>query len=127
MKKRNGFITLFMVIMVGSIATGLLFMFSMDSFWSVKSGIGTKYSGQTRALTNACAEIALETIRETNNYVGTKNVALAGNACSFTVTNNGGNNRTLSVSGTIKGVTRKLEIHTSAFNPIGLASWQEVQ
>jgi len=125
--KKKGFITLYIVIITGFIATGLLFMFSMDSFLSVKSSLNAKNSGGTRAMLDACAEIALETIREMNTYSGINSVMIGNNSCSYTVANTGGNNRTISASSTIKNTTRKLLITTSAFNPLHVVSWQEVE
>lgn len=124
---KKGFITLLMVIITGFIALGILAMFSMDSIWSVKSSISMKNSGQMRALSNACAEVALETIRENNSWTGTSTVNIGGNTCSYTVSNTGGNNRTILASGTIKNITRKIQITTTGLNPISTSSWQEIQ
>jgi hypothetical protein len=125
--KKNGFMTLYSVIIVGSIALGLVLVLATSSAWGIKSVINNKNSNQIKALSNACIEIALEAVRENNNFVGTANVNINGNLCSYTVVNLGGNNRTISASGTIKDVTRKVNVVVNSFNPIHIVSWQEVQ
>jgi len=68
-------------------------------------------------------EVALETMRENNNYAGTDNVTLQGSVCTYTVTNTGGTTRSITVSEVVRDITRKLLITTSTFNPLVIASW----
>lgn len=122
----KGFSTLFVVIVLGSVALGLILYLSTSSLWSIRSSIGSATSNQTRALIDACAEVALETMRENTSYTGSDSVTLEGNMCSYTVISNGGDVRTITVMGTIGNITRKLRITSTAFNPILISSWQEV-
>jgi type II secretory pathway pseudopilin PulG len=119
---KNGFSTLFIVIVIGSIMLGL----ATSSLWSVLGSIDNKDSGQAKSLVNACAEVALEAMRENTNYLGSGSETIGSNTCTYTVTNGGGNNRTIIASGSVGIITRKLRITTSAFNPIIISSWQEV-
>lgn len=122
----KGYSTLLIVILLGSIALTLAITLSTSSVWSVKGSIDTKNSNQVKALVNACAEVALEVMRENNSYTGTNNVTLDSNTCTYTVTNTGGTTREVVVSGTVAGIVRKLNITTSTFNPLVVSSWQEV-
>lgn len=122
-----GFSTLLIVILLGSAGLALVLGLSTSSVWSIKSSIDTKNSNQAKALVNACAEVALETIRENNSYTGSSSVALNNNTCNYTVADTGGMTRSVVVSGTVAGIVRKLNITTSAFNPLVISSWQEVQ
>lgn len=122
----KGFSTLLIVIILGGVALALTLSLSTSSLWSIRGSIDSKYSNTSKSLVNACAEIALETMRENNSYTGTSNVALSGNSCSYTVTNTGGTTRSVTVSGTVSGVTRKLSVTTSSFNPLTISSWEEV-
>jgi type II secretory pathway pseudopilin PulG len=125
-KNKKGFSTLLVVILLGSVVMTLVFVLTTSSVWSIRSSIDTKNSNQAKSLVNACAEIALEKIREDNNFTGTNNnVVLSGNTCTYTVSNTGGINRNLTVSGTVNGITRNLNITTSSFNPLVISSWQE--
>jgi len=121
-----GFSTLLIVILLGAASLTLVLALSTSSVWSIKSSIDTKNSNHAKSLVNACAEVALETIRENNSYVGTSNVVLNGNTCTYIITNTGGANRGITISGSVKEIIRKLSITTSAFNPLVISSWQEV-
>ena len=123
--KKSGFSTLLVVILLGSVALTLVLTLSTSSVWSIRGSIDTRNSNKAKGLVNACAEVALEKIREDNNYTGTNSVVLSGNTCSYIVTNNGGSTRGITVSGIVNGITRNLNIITSSFNPLSISSWQE--
>lgn len=125
--KKNGFSTLLIVILMGSVAISLVLAISISNYQGVKSGISDKDSSKSKALINACGEISLEAIRENNSFTGTSTVLLDGNNCTYIVSNTGGNNRTIIASGYFDSIFRKIEIHTSAFNPLVISSWQEIQ
>jgi hypothetical protein len=122
----RGFGTLLIVIILGGISLGLALWISTSSLWSIRGSIDDTASAQSKALVNACAEIALEQMRENTSFTGSGNQTIGSNTCSYTVTNTGGNNRSVSVTGAVGTITRKLQITTSAFNPLTIASWQEV-
>lgn len=124
--KIKGFSTLYIVIILGSVSLSLSLMLSTSSFLSVKSGSIIKSGFQAKALVGACAEVSLETIREDNNYTGSNSVALGENICNYTISNTGGTNRSIIISGTIGGTISKLQIMTNTFNPINISSWQEM-
>lgn len=123
---KHGFSTLFIVIILGAITLSIVFALSTGSAWSIRGSIDTKNSNKAKALVNACAEVALERIRENNAYTGTDSVALDGNTCTYIVSNTGGTTRSLLVSGLVSGVTRKLNITTGTFNPLVVSSWREI-
>ncbi len=125
-KNKKGFSTLLIVILLGSVALTLALTLSASSAWSIKGSIDTKYSNQAKALVNACSEVVLETMRETNSYTGTGSLTLNSNTCNYTVTNTGGTTRSVVISGVVNGVTRNLNITTSTFNPLVISSWQEI-
>lgn len=125
-KNKKGFSTLFIVIILGMGSISLIFFLTASSFWSIRSSINTKNSAQARAMANACAETTLESIRQNNTYLGSGSMNIGNSSCTFAVTNTGGNNRNILVSGTSGQAIRKINITTSAFNPIIISSWQEI-
>ena len=125
-QNQRGFSTLLIVILLGGVALSLTLALSTSSVWSIRGSIDSKTSNITKSLVNACAEIALEAMRENNSYTGTSNVLLNNNTCSYTVANTGGTTRSVIISGTVAGITRKINITTSSFNPITISSWLEV-
>ncbi len=126
-KNNRGFSTLFVVILLGSAILSFALAISTSNFWSIQRSTAAKNSIQGKALVNACAEIALENIRQNNSYAGTNNITLNNNSCDYTVTNNGGASKKIIVSGTINTVISKLTIITNSFNPLTISSWLETQ
>ncbi len=124
---RKGFTTLFLVLITGSLALSLALWSSTSSLWSIRGSFDNKDSGQAKALANACAEIALERIRVTESYVGTDTKNISDDECSYVVTNTGGNNRTIVIEARVNNFVRKIEITTTAFNPITIATWKEIE
>ncbi len=125
LKNKKGFSTLLVVILLGSVAMTLALTLTTSSVWSIRASIDTRNSNKAKGLVNACAEVALEKIRESNNFVGTNSVTLSGNVCNYTVADTGGSTRSITVSGIVNGITRNLNITTSSFNPLIISSWEE--
>jgi hypothetical protein len=125
--KNNGFSTLLIVILIGSVALTLALTLSTSSVWSIKSSTDTKNGNITKAMANACAEVALEMLREDNNYIGSGSTTIDSNVCDYTVTNTGGTTRLIVISSVVNGITRRLNIETGSFNPLVISSWQEVE
>lgn len=125
LRTSRGFGTLLIVILLGGVAFALTLTLSTSSIWSIRGSIDSKTSNAAKSLANACAEVALEAMRENNSYAGAGNVTLNGNTCSYTVANTGGATRSISVIGVINDITRKLSITTNSFNPLTIVLWQE--
>jgi hypothetical protein len=123
----QGYIALMAVLIVGaaSLAIGLaLLTMGADS---QRSTLVTQQSAQARSLATACAEEALQEIHDDTTFTGTGNLNLGQGTCSYTVTNTGGSNRTITSSGVVGEVTRKLEIYaTIGVSSISIISWQEI-
>lgn len=125
-KSSHGFVVLFIVIIMGSASLALSLWMTTSSFWSIVSNRNDTKSHQARAYANACAELALENMRNNNNFIGASNGIIDGNICNYSVSNLGGNNRSIAVSADVGTVTRRLQIYTSGFNPIIISSWKDV-
>ena len=126
-KKSQGYITLIAVILVTAaglvIATSLILL----GVGSAKSSGTLEQSNLAKAGANACAESALQQIRNNTSYTGTNNISLPGGSCTYTVTAQSGENRTITASGTFGTATRKVKILISQINPtITVSSWLEV-
>jgi hypothetical protein len=123
----QGYIALMAVLIVGaaSLAIGLaLLTMGADS---QRSTLIVQQSVQARSLATACAEEALQEIHDDTAFTGTGNLSLGQGTCSYTVTNTGGSNRTITSSGVVGEVTRKLEIYaTIGVSSISIISWQEI-
>lgn len=124
-KKNEGFAALFVVIILTGIIITLILTSSASVVWSVRGSLDSRNGERAKALTAACAEMALEALREYNVYEGTNNLTIDGNSCVYTVSNTGGDTRSIVVSGVVGDITRKINITTSGFNPMIISSWQE--
>jgi hypothetical protein len=125
-KENNGFAALLIVIILGGIALASVLSASTGIVWSIRGGVDAKKSNQAKALVNACAEMALEALREYHVYSGEDSLLISGNSCTHTVTDTGGDSRSIVVSGTVGDITKKINITTNGFNPMVISSWQEV-
>lgn len=125
--QNDGYIALLAVLIVGaaSLAIGLaLLTAGVDS---QRSTLVAQQSTQARNLATACAEDALQTMHDNTAYTGTTNLTLGLSGCSYTVTNTGGNARTIDTSANVNGIVRKVKIYaTIGSSNISITSWQEV-
>jgi hypothetical protein len=123
----RGFITLLSVVIVGAITLTIVLSLSFLATSTAKNTTVLVQSNQAQALANACAEYALDLIRQTPIYVGTSNLTLSTGTCSATVTNTGGSTRQVVSTGNVGSVLRKVKIIVSAITPrLTLSSWREV-
>lgn len=125
--RNSGYITLMSVLVVGAvgviIATSLLLL----GISSARSSFAGVQSNQALGLADACVEEGLEQIRELTSYTGTGNLSLGQGSCTYTVTSQGGNNRTIQASSTVGTLVRKVNVVITAINPlITVSTWQEV-
>lgn len=94
---------------------------------SSRTSFALQQSAQAKSIANACAEEALEQIRDSTSFSGNGSLIFGSDICTYIVTNNGGNNRTITTTGTVGTIVRKLLITVTEINPrIVIGSWQEV-
>ena len=123
----KGVLTLMSVLIVGAIGLSVGVSLLLLGLGNSKTNLALEQSNQAKALANACAEEALQQIRDSESYVGTGSLALGEGTCLYTVTNTGGTTRKITASGTVGSVVRKNQITISAIAPlIVISSWQEV-
>lgn len=124
---RSGFVTLYSVIILGSIGLALVAALAMSSMWTIRTSGNDKDSAQARKLADSCTELALQAIRNNTNFTGSGNSSLGNGTCTYVVTNTGGNNRTITATGTVGNIIRRISASVDSFSPvINVASWQEV-
>lgn len=126
-KKSSGYIILYSIVVLGSIALALVIYLS--SFVVSDSRTNTDYqkSLQARSLADSCVELGLMAIRNNTNFSGTNNFTLEQGNCTYTVINSGGSIREVRSTGSVGAIIRKVKVITSQLNPqIQLSSWTEV-
>lgn len=123
---QKGYVVIYSVIITGAIVMGIIFSGSWISVNSIKSSRVLADSKQSKAMADACAETALQKIRDDVNYSGSGNLNIGVNACSYTVFNQGTENRLIQASASVDGSISKIKILIDTINPrINVISWQE--
>ena len=122
----SGFITLISVLVVGAVGVAVAVSLILLGLGSSRTSFAVEQSNQAKGLANACAEEALQQIRDSTPFTGSGSLTLGQGTCSYTVTNQGGQNRTITSSGTVGSIMRKVKIIIDKINPtIQVVSWQE--
>ncbi len=124
---QRGFIVLISTLVVG--AVGVAITASIILLGLSSSRASFSLSEHTRAywVANGCVEDALEQIRENTSYVGTLTENIGEGSCTYTVTDDGGEARTIKSEGVVRDFYSRLVVSVSSINPeIIIASWQEV-
>ncbi len=124
---KRGFITLMSILVVAAVGVAITLSLLLLGVSNARMSLVEQQSNQAKGLANACAEEALQQIRDSILFTGSGNLTLGPGNCTYTVTSQGGQNRTITASGTAGTVVRKAKIIINAINPtISVTSWQEV-
>ncbi len=125
--KENGYVTLLSVLVIGAIGVAVGVSLILLGLSASRTSFSLEQSNQTKALANACAEKALQQIKDLPSFAGTDNLALGQGNCTYTVIAGSGENRTIEAYGTIDTIVRRVEISIDQISPtINITSWQEV-
>ena len=130
-KRKNGsnygYVGLISVLVVGAVATAVATTVILLGLSNSRSSFEIIQSDQAKGLANACAETALMQIRNSTPYVGIGSLSLGQGSCNYSVTAGTGQNRTVTASGFVGTVVRKVSISVTQINPqITLSTWQEI-
>ena len=126
-QQHKGFITLISVLVVGAVGVAIATSLILLGLGSSRTSFAIEQSNQAKGIANACAEEALQQIRDSTPFTGSGNLTLGQGTCAYTVTSQGGQNRTITSSGTVGSIMRKVKIIIDTINPtIQVVSWQEV-
>lgn len=122
----KGFIALISVLVLGAVGTAVAVSVILLGLNSSRTSLVVEQSNKAKALANACAEHGLNIIAINPNYTGSMGLIIGVDSCLYTITNLGGQNRSIVTSSTVGAVTRKVSVNVSAITPkIVVSSWQE--
>jgi len=126
-QQHKGFITLISVLVVGAVGVAITTSLILLGLGSSRTSFAIEQSNQAKGIANACAEEALQQIRDSTPFTGSGNLTLGQGTCSYAVTSQGAQNRTITASGAVGAIIRKVKIIIDKINPtIQVVSWQEV-
>ena len=127
MRHHKGYITLLSVLVVGAVGIAITVSLVTLGVGASRSSFAYQQLHQAKALANACAEEALQQIRSLDTFTGANNLTLGVETCSYSVTSQGGQNRTINATGTVGTIVRKVQVSLTAINPnLIVSSWHEV-
>ena len=114
------------ILVVGAVGTAVVFSVILLGVGSSRTSFAIEQSNQAKALANACAEEALQQIRDSTPFTGNGDLAIGRGTCHYTVTTGGGQNRSITASGAVDTIIRKVEIIINRISPlIRVTSWEE--
>lgn len=123
----KGYVALITVLVAGAVGVAITVSLLLLGLGNSQTSFSLEKSYQAKALADACGEEALQQIRDSTPFTGSGSLILGLGTCNYTVTDQGGQNRTATASGTIGTVIRKVKIIIDNINPsINIASCQEV-
>ncbi len=123
----RGYVTLLSVLLLGAVGLALVVSTLQLGIGSARAVLTLERTSQAKALANACVEEAMGQIRASTPFTGTGTLTLDAGSCTYTVTNTGGQTRTITSSGTVGTLVRKVRITIDKITPsINVTSWQEV-
>ena len=128
-KHQKGYITLVSVLVVGAVGIAITTSLLLLGVGSSQTSYAYQQSNQAKFLANACAEEALQQIRDSTLFAGSNSLTLGQGTCTYTVINTTptGQERTITASGTVGTIIRKVVIFINKINPtMKVTSWQEV-
>ncbi len=125
--RNQGFVTLISVIVAGAVGLSVAIALIILGIDSSKNALSLEESKKAKALVDACAEEALEKIRDSLLFAGGGGLSLESGTCGYLVTDQGGQNRLVQASGTAGTAIRKVTINLNQIRPrISIISWLEV-
>lgn len=123
----QGYIALITVLVIGAVGVAVAVSVILLGVGSARTSFAIEQSNQAKALANACAEEALQQIRDSVLFEGTGNFTLGQGSCTYTVAKLTDQNRTITATGTVGTIVRKVSIALDEITPsINITSWQEV-
>lgn len=132
MKKSNfkakGFVTLMSVLIIGTVATSIaIFLILMGTdVYRTTANLGD--SALAKTLADACAEKALNSLKDDINYAGNETVTFNKGSCIILpIINQESQTPTIESSATVSSTIRKVKVIASQITPqVEIQSWQEV-
>lgn len=123
----KGFATLVSVLLVGAIGLTIAVSLVLLGIGVSRTSFASEQSYQAKAMADACAEEALQQIHDSTPFTGSGSLTLGQGSCSYSVTSQEGQNRTIIVGGLVGTMTRRARIVIDQINPtIQVTSWQEI-
>ena len=125
--KKPGIVTLISVIIIGAVSIVIAVSLLANGINSSKNSLTNIRSSQANSLADACAEEAMQKIRDTS-FTGSFNLSFSTGTCSSTVISTSSPNFTIDSLGSSTSALEKIQIVINQISPkINILSWQELK
>jgi hypothetical protein len=115
------------MLIVGAVGVVIAVALLAAGITASKTSFVWEQSNQAKGLALACAEEAMQIIRDQSSFEGSNNLTLGKGSCSYTVVRPGGEIREVTATGAVGTIIRKIEINaTRTGAQTFINSWQEV-
>lgn len=115
------------MLVIGAVGIAITISLILLGLGAGRTSLSRVQSVQARALSFACAEEALQQIRDNTSYAGKGSLALGSGTCDYNVVSGNNEIKYLYISGTVGLSVRKIYILVTAINPsIIITTWSEV-
>ena len=126
-RERPGYVLLLSVLIVGAIGLSVTLSMLLLGVDSSRTSTVHEQAVRARGMSDACAEVALQKIRDEVSFVGDGQLELEGDICVYSVTKEAGEERTVTAVGTAGVAVRKVLVHVSEIDPVlTIEDWREV-
>ena len=127
-KRKNGFVTLMSVIVIGAVGTSVALTLLLLGTDSLRSTQTLFESAKAKAYADTCAEEALLSLRQDINYAGGATINFPDGSCDILpIDNNGTQTPLVKIEGTVGLTKRRVEILARQVNPqLTINYWREV-
>ncbi|MFC1645548.1 type II secretion system protein [Patescibacteria group bacterium] len=126
-KKEKGFSLIVSVSIVSMIVVGVVLAFLSLSQSAISGSFVFEKSNKAQTLADACIEVALQEIRTLETFTGTDTLAIGEGDCTYDVSDDGGENRTIESEAIVDDVYFRVRVVVDIINPqISIVSWEDV-
>jgi hypothetical protein len=127
MKEENGFIALTSLLVISAVTLAIAMSVTVMGISSANSSLGYQKGQEAEKISESCIEETLIRLRSDGNFSGVS-LTFGNGSCTATVSAQG-DQRTISVTGTLPGppifIKRLQALATRAGKSITIYSWQE--
>lgn len=124
---QGGYVTLISVLILGAVGVSVTISIILLGLGSSRTSFALLQSAQAKVFVDTCVEEGLQQITDSGPFTGTDTLQFETGECTYTVVDDGGQNRTITASSTVGTIIRKVKVTIDSVNPqLNVASWQEV-
>ncbi len=124
--KQRGYVLLTAVLLVGSLVAGIAVASLVRGIDTSKNALVSGATAQAEGNVITCGQKGLAQISSSSEFLGGETLQLYNGLCTYEVLDDPSYAKTINVSSSHKGVTRKMLITIDSVDPVVVNSWQDV-